>query len=256
MNASKQHAKNQTSVTIDDLEVEKFSSMAANWWDPEGPMAPLHRLNPVRLAYIHEQAVSHFGLDASVLKPLKGKRALDVGCGGGLVTEALARMGAQTTGLDASAEAIDAAKAHAQSADLMIDYRVEPVDQFAKAGHQYDLITALEVVEHVADVPVFLTALAQLLAPGGLLVFSTPNRTPQSYLSVIVGAERLLRWLPKGTHDWDSFLTPEELTSKLNDAGLHVANLQGLSYSLLGKAFRLTNDLSVNYIGTAKHYSA
>jgi len=247
MNASKAPSPS----TINEGEIEKFSALAAQWWDPHGPMAPLHRLGPARMGYIRDAACAHFGRDTGQLRPLKGLTALDVGCGAGIVTESLARMGATATGLDASADAVAAGRVHAEESGLAIDYRADTAESLAEEGRRFDLITALEVVEHVADVDLFLGALSRLLAPGGLLVFSTPNRTPQSYLSVIVAAERVLHWVPEGTHDWKAFLTPEELTCKLAQAGLHVTDLKGLSYSLVNRTFSVTRDTSINYIGTA-----
>lgn len=247
MNASKAPSPS----TINEGEIEKFSALAAQWWDPHGPMAPLHRLGPARMGYIRDAACAHFGRDTGQLRPLKGLTALDVGCGAGIVTESLARMGATATGLDASTDAVAAGRVHAEESGLAIDYRADTAESLAEEGRRFDLITALEVVEHVADVDLFLGALSRLLAPGGLLVFSTPNRTPQSYLSVIVAAERVLHWVPEGTHDWKAFLTPEELTCKLAQAGLHVTDLKGLSYSLVNRTFSVTRDTSINYIGTA-----
>ncbi|WP_259278769.1 bifunctional 2-polyprenyl-6-hydroxyphenol methylase/3-demethylubiquinol 3-O-methyltransferase UbiG [Pedomonas mirosovicensis] len=247
MNASKAPSPS----TINEGEIEKFSALAAQWWDPHGPMAPLHRLGPARMGYIRDAACAHFGRDTGQLRPLKGLTALDVGCGAGIVTESLARMGATATGLDASTDAVAAGRVHAEESGLAIDYRAGTAESLAEEGRRFDLITALEVVEHVADVDLFLGALSRLLAPGGLLVFSTPNRTPQSYLSVIVAAERVLHWVPEGTHDWKAFITPEELTCKLAQAGLHVTDLKGLSYSLVNRTFSVTRDTSINYIGTA-----
>src|SRR5690606_6873481 len=232
--------------TINEGEIEKFSAMAAEWWNPRGPMAPLHKLNPARMAYIRDAACAHFGREADQLRVLQGLTALDVGCGAGLVTESLARMGAEATGLDASADAIAAARVHAEESGLVIDYHAGSAEALADAGRQFDLITALEVVEHVADVDLFLGALSRLLKPGGLLVFSTPNRTARSYASVIFAAERVLKWVPQGTHDWKAFLTPEELTRRLEQAGLTVTDLKGLSYSPLNRSFSVTNDTSIN----------
>lgn len=248
MNASKAPSPS----TINEGEIEKFSALAAEWWDPRGPMAPLHRLNPARLGYIRDAVCAHFGRDPGQMKPLKGLTALDVGCGAGLVTESLARMGAEATGLDASLDAIAAARVHAEESGLVITYHADSAEYLAEAGQRFDLITALEVVEHVADVDLFLGSLSRLLAPGGLLIFSTPNRTPQSYVSVIFAAENVLKWVPKGTHDWKAFLTPEELTHKLEAAGLEVTDLKGLNFSLINRTFVLTGDTSINYIGSAR----
>lgn len=249
MNASKA----PSSSTINEEEIDKFSAMAAEWWNPRGPMAPLHKLNPARLSYIRDAVCAHFGRDPGQMRPLKGLKALDVGCGAGLVTESLARMGAEATGLDASADAIAAARVHAEESGLAITYHADSVENLSATGAQFDLITALEVVEHVADVDLFLSGLSRLLAPGGLLVFSTPNRTPQSYVSVIFAAEKLLKWVPEGTHDWKAFLTPEELTQRLDKAGLAVTDIKGLHYSLINRTFSVSRDTSINYIGSARH---
>lgn len=237
--------------TIDAAEVAKFSHIAATWWDEDGPMAPLHRLNPARMAYVRDEVCAAFARDRAMLRPLRDLKVLDVGCGGGLVAEPLARMGGIVTGLDASAEAIAAARQHATDAGLTIDYRCGTVEALADEGARFDVITALEVVEHVADVDLFLASLARLLATDGLLIFSTPNRTMASYLSVIVGAEWVLRWVPRGTHDWQAFMTPEELSARLEAAGLAVLNIEGLSFSLVDRAFHVSPDTSVNYIGVA-----
>lgn len=249
MNASKAPSPS----TINEGEIEKFSAVAAEWWDPRGPMAPLHKLNPARLSYIRDAVCAHFGRDPGQMRPLKGLKALDVGCGAGLVTESLARMGADATGLDASADAIAAARVHAEESGLVVTYHADSVENLSATGAQFDLITALEVVEHVADVDLFIAGLSTLLAPGGLLVFSTPNRTPQSYVSVIFAAEKVLKWVPEGTHDWKAFLTPDEMAQKLDQAGLTVTDLKGLNYSLLNRTFAVTNDTSINYIGSARH---
>lgn len=245
MNASKAPA-----ASIDPAEVALFGSIAESWWDPNGPSAPLHRINPVRLSYIRERAVGHFGLDPRARRALDGLTALDVGCGGGLLTEPLARMGATVTGLDAAPENVAVAEAHAASMGLAIDYRATSVEALAEEGTRFDLVTCLEVIEHVADTASFLSALAALLAPGGLLIFSTPNRTPQSYAVLIVGAERVFRTIPRGAHDWNKFLTPEELRKQLAEAGLVVTHCRGIGYGL-SRGFVLSDDLSIDYIGAA-----
>ncbi len=232
-------------ATIDEREADFFGNLAAEWWDPKGSSAMLHRINPLRLGYIRDAAVARWGLDARARQVLAGKRALDVGCGAGLVTEPLARMGASVTGIDAAAENISAAQAH--GAGLGIDYRAVPVETLTG---QYDLITCLEVIEHVADRAAFAAALRARLAPDGLLVFSTPNRTPLSYATLIVGAERVLKSIPRGAHDWSKFVTPEELTAELAAAGLSVTDLQGMTWRPR-TGFVLGRDMSVNYFGTA-----
>ena len=242
-----------TDASVDPREVALFGGIAHEWWDPNGTSKLLHRINPVRLAYIRAHALDRFGRDERARSPFGDLRALDVGCGGGLLCEPLTRMGFAVTGLDAAPENIAVAQAHAAAMGLSIDYRAGSAEALAdERPGSFDLITCLEVVEHVADVDSFLSALSHLLAPGGLLIFSTPNRTPQSYAVMIVGAERVLRSIPEGAHDWDKFLTPEELTSALAAAGLKVTHSSGLNYSL-SRGFTLSRDMSVNYIGTAVH---
>lgn len=237
--------------TTNQQNVALFGGMAAQWWDPQGSSKLLHRVNPARLTFIRDAVSLHFGRSKSARHPLAGLLALDVGCGGGLVAEPLARMGATVSGIDAGEDVIAVARAHAASQTLAIDYRAGDVTALAEAMPGcFDLVTCLEVVEHVTDVPVFLAALRGLLKPGGLLVFSTPNRTPQSWAVLIAGAERLTGLIPKGGHDWKQFITPDELTQKLAQAGLRVESIRGLSWSL-SKGFHVGDDMTVNYIGTA-----
>jgi 2-polyprenyl-6-hydroxyphenyl methylase/3-demethylubiquinone-9 3-methyltransferase len=231
--------------TIDTGEAAFFGALAEDWWDPKGSSAMLHRINPVRMAYIRDACVARWALDARARHVLAGKTALDVGCGAGLVTEPLARMGAQVTGIDAAAENITAAQAHGRG--LGIDYRAVPVETLTG---QFDLITCLEVIEHVADRAAFFSALRARLAPDGLLVFSTPNRTRLSWATLIVGAERIAKSIPRGAHDWSKFVRPDELTIELATAGLAVTDLQGLTWRP-GTGFVLGRDTSVNYFGTA-----
>lgn len=240
-----------TAASIDPREVALFGGIAEEWWDPKGSSKLLHAINPARLGYIREQALDHFGRDQSARSPFGGLTALDVGCGGGLLCEPLARMGFTVTGLDAAPENIAVATAHAAAIGLSIDYRATSAEALAEVmAGGFDLITCLEVVEHVADIGAFLGALEGLLAPGGLLIFSTPNRTPQSYAVLIVGAERVLKSIPEGAHDWEKFLTPDELTTALRAAGLSVRHITGLGYRL-GRGFAVGGDMSVNYIGAA-----
>jgi 2-polyprenyl-6-hydroxyphenyl methylase/3-demethylubiquinone-9 3-methyltransferase len=238
---------------IDAAEAAKFSRMAASWWDPRGPAAPLHAVNPLRLDYILDQAALRFGRDRRARRPLEGLTALDVGCGGGLVAEPLARLGAAVTGLDASGEMLGAARAHAEAGGLAIDYRADTAEALALRGETFDLALALEVVEHVADPAAFCGALGALTKPGGLLVASTINRTAASLLKAKFAAERVLGWLPPGTHDWRRFPTPRELAGWIEAAGLRVADRTGMAYSPLRGGWRLApDDLSVNYLLTAE----
>jgi 2-polyprenyl-6-hydroxyphenyl methylase/3-demethylubiquinone-9 3-methyltransferase len=234
-------------TTIDPREAAHFGRMAADWWDPRGSSAMLHRLNPVRLGYIRDQIDRHWNADECSRRPLVGKRAADVGCGAGLLAEPLARLGADVTGVDAAPENIAAARLHAEGQGLGIDYRVGSVD--ALTG-PYDLITSLEVIEHVTDTRGFVWGLAAALAEDGLLILSTPNRTTTSRLLMIVLGEGLGR-IPRGTHDWQKFLTPEELCAVLRDAGLEVLDVTGLSYDVL-RGFTLSDNKSLDYFVTAK----
>jgi 2-polyprenyl-6-hydroxyphenyl methylase / 3-demethylubiquinone-9 3-methyltransferase len=237
-----------SATTIRPAEAAHFGQMAADWWDPAGSSAMLHRLNPVRLAFIRSAIDTQFGGDSRSVKPLAGKQALDVGCGAGLLCEPLARLGAMVTGVDAAAENIAAAQAHAAGSGLPITYRHGEVGALGLAG--FDLVCALEVIEHVADKPVFVAALAAALAPGGLMILSTPNRTAQSRLLLVEGAERL-GMIPRGTHHWDDFITPDEMRSLLADAGLAMGEPQGIGWSPL-KGLHLSQDLALNYIVTAR----
>lgn len=236
-----------TSATIDPAEARHFGALAKEWWDPQGSSAMLHKLNPVRLSYIRDRIDQHWGLDECDLKPLAGKKAADVGCGGGLLAEPLARLGAEVIAVDAAAETIEVARGHALGQGLEIDYRVGGVEQI---DGRYDLVTSLEVVEHVADVRAFVIGLADALADDGLLILSTPNRTAWSRLLMIVVGEGTGQ-IPKGTHDWDKFLSPEELCLLLGDAGLEVVDVTGLGWTPT-RGFCLTDDKSLNYLVTAK----
>jgi 2-polyprenyl-6-hydroxyphenyl methylase / 3-demethylubiquinone-9 3-methyltransferase len=233
--------------TVDPREAAHFGRLAADWWDPKGSSAMLHRLNPVRLKYIREQIDHHWQGDECDRRPLTGKRAADVGCGAGLLAEPLARLGADVTGIDAAPENIEAARLHAEGQGLAIDYRVGSVD--ALTG-PYDLVTSLEVIEHVTDSRAFLAGLAGALAEGGLLILSTPNRTTTSRLLMIVLGEGLGR-IPRGTHDWQKFLTPDELCALLKEVGLEVLDTTGLGYDPM-RGFSLTDDKSLDYFVTAR----
>jgi 2-polyprenyl-6-hydroxyphenyl methylase/3-demethylubiquinone-9 3-methyltransferase len=235
------------SVTIRPEEAAHFAALAKDWWDPKGSSAMLHRLNPVRLGFIREAIDLHWGGDAESARPLAGKTALDVGCGAGLLCEPLARLGASVTGVDAAVENIEAAKIHAAGFGLAIDYRHGELA--ALEPGQFDLVTCLEVLEHVADKPAFVAALADRLAPGGLMVLSTPNRTPQSRL-LLVGAAEALGQIPRGTHHWEDFVTPGELGELLAEAGLTIGQPRGLFFSPL-HGLQLSGNLSLDYIVTA-----
>jgi 2-polyprenyl-6-hydroxyphenyl methylase/3-demethylubiquinone-9 3-methyltransferase len=235
--------------TIDRANVALFGGLARDWWDANGPNRLLHRINPARLAYVRDTAAAHFGRDARRRRPLDGLAALDVGCGGGLVAEPLARMGASVTAIDAAPESIEVARAHAVAQGLAIDYRVGEIAAIEGVA-PVDLLTCLEVVEHVADVPAFLAALRRLVKPGGLLIFSSPNRTAASLAVVKFGAEYVARAIPKGGHDWRQFLTPGELTAKLHDVGFRVEAVQGFSWSP-ATGFRVTDNPNITYIGHA-----
>ena len=243
-------------TTVDEREVAQFSRLATRWWDPFGPFAPLHKFNPHRLALIRDEACQHFGRDRHAKRPLAGLRVLDVGCGGGLVAEPMARMGAAVTGIDASSQNIAAARAHAASASLRIDYRAETAEGLAASGETWDLVLALEIVEHVADVDLFLSKCAALVPPGGLLVVATINRTLRSLATAKIGAEYVLRWLPRGTHDWRKFLPPERVEGAAMASGLSVRRTAGLTYLPLLDGWRVGEDLSVNYMVFAVRPSA
>jgi 2-polyprenyl-6-hydroxyphenyl methylase / 3-demethylubiquinone-9 3-methyltransferase len=233
--------------TIDRKEAEHFGKLAAHWWDPNGSSAMLHRLNPVRLAYIRDRLDQDWALDEHDLKPLVGRRAADVGCGAGLLAEPLARLGAQVTAVDAAPENIEAARLHAMGQGLEIDYRVGGVEAL---DGKYDLLTCLEVVEHVAEVRAFVGALAGALADEGRLILSTPNRTAWSRL-IMIGIGEGIGQIPRGTHDWSKFLCPEELCALLRDAGLEILDVTGLSWTPT-RGFCLSEDKSLNYFVTAK----
>ncbi|MBZ6379491.1 bifunctional 3-demethylubiquinol 3-O-methyltransferase/2-polyprenyl-6-hydroxyphenol methylase [Pacificimonas flava] len=239
------------STTVDPAQAELFSGMAAEWWDRKGSSALLHQVNPVRLKYICEVAGAEWQLDTSARRWLEGCEVLDVGCGGGILSECLARLGGEVTAIDAASDSIDVARSHAADQGLEIDYRLATTDVLEREDRRYDLVTCMEVVEHVLDVPAFLKSLRALLKPGGLLIFSTPNRTAMSFGVMILGAEWVLKLLPRGTHDWDRFLTPEELTSALALADLDVFDCRGINYAP-GTGFALGPDKRVNYIGAAR----
>ena len=236
-------------TTIDPSEVAKFEAMAAEWWDPNGKFKPLHMLNPCRLDYITQQIAAEFDRDLHGRLPFEGLRILDIGCGGGLLSEPMARLGATVVGADAAERNIPVAQVHAEQGGLDIDYRHTTAEDLAAAGEQFDAILNMEVVEHVADPLAYLTACQKLLRPGGLMVCSTLNRNPKSYVMAIIGAEHIMRWLPKGTHDWNKFITPDELFDLLKNAGLEPVDRKGFVFNPLGWSWSISDrDLSVNYV--------
>jgi len=235
-------------TTIDAEDVARFSAIAAEWWDEKGKFAPLHKFNPVRLAYIREKALERFARDGSARRPFEGLRLLDIGCGGGLLSEPMARLGFAVTGADASERNIGTARAHAAEQGLDIDYRATTAEDLAAAGETFDLILNMEVVEHVADVKLFMSSCAGMLRPGGMMIVATLNRTFKAWALAIVGAEYVLGWLPRGTHDWQKFLTPGELRAALEDGGLKVADLIGVAYNPIADRWSRSSDTGVNYM--------
>jgi 2-polyprenyl-6-hydroxyphenyl methylase/3-demethylubiquinone-9 3-methyltransferase len=238
--------------TVDPTEVERFSALAAEWWDARGKMAPLHKFNPVRLGYIRDRATGRFGRDPKQLGCLKGLRFLDIGCGGGILSEPLARLGAAMVGADPSQTNVEAARHHAAQTDLPIDYRQTTAEELAEAGERFDVVLAMEVVEHVTDVNLFVECCASMVKPGGLMIAATLNRTLKSFALAIVGAEYILRWLPRGTHQWDKFVTPNELEIAMERGGLRVIDEQGVIYNLFRDEWQLSSDTDVNYMLTAE----
>lgn len=236
-------------TTIDPAEVAKFEAMAAEWWDTKGKFRPLHLMNPCRLDYITTQIAAEFGRDLTAPTPFAGLRLLDIGCGGGLLSEPMARLGATVVGADAAPRNIPVAQIHARQSALEIDYRHTTAEALADAGEQFDVVLNMEVIEHVADPAAYLTACQRLLKPGGLMICSTLNRNPKSWLMAIVGAEHIMRWLPKGTHDWNKFITPDELQALIEQAGLTQVDRKGMVFNPIGWSWSLSSrDLSVNYV--------
>lgn len=237
-----------SATTIDDEEVGRFERMADEWWDATGKFRPLHKFNPVRLAYIREKVIEHFGLSQIARHPFENLEFLDIGCGGGLLCEPMARLGAKVTGIDPGERNVKVAQIHAARSGLDIDYLTTTAEDVAASAKQFDVVLNMEVVEHVADVALYLKSCAALVRPGGLMFVATINRTARAFALAIVGAEHVLRWLPKGTHSYDKFVTPEELTSILRRNGLDIADRCGVTYNPLEDRWRRSRDLGVNYM--------
>ena len=241
-----------STATVDESEVARFSRLSSQWWDPDGPMAPLHRLNPVRLGYIRDHAAAHFGRDPNRLDSLAGLRMLDIGCGAGVLSEPLARLGAAVVGADPSQSNIAVARHHATQSGLRIDYRATTAEALEASGESFDVVLAMEVVEHVADLGLFVDIAAEMVKPGGLMFVATLNRTIKSFALAIVGAEYILRWLPRGTHQWDKFVTPNELEIAIAQCGMEISDESGVIYNLFADRWQLSTDMDVNYMVVAE----
>jgi len=245
-----------TDTTIDSGEIAKFAAMADEWWDPAGKFKPLHKFNPVRLAYIRDWALRQFERDETQMRPLDGLRVLDIGCGGGLLTEPLTRLGASVTGIDAGEKNIAVAKLHAERMGLAIDYRTTTSEALAANAEKFDIVLNMEVVEHVSNVPLYMKSCADLVAPGGLLFSATINRTARAFALAKFAAEYVLRWLPPGTHDWNKFLTPDELKALVTRNGLTIADETGVVFHPLADEWRKSRDMGINYMVLAERPSA
>ena len=238
--------------TINPDEIAKFAAMADEWWDPKGKFKPLHKFNPVRLGYVRDWAIRKFGKDGSVRRPLEGLRILDIGCGGGLLSEPLTRLGATAVGIDAGEKNVRIASLHAEQSGLVIDYRATTAETLAAAGETFDIVLNMEVVEHVDNVPLYMKSCADLVAPGGLLFTATINRTPRAWALAIVGAEYVLGWLPKGTHDYSKFLTPDEISALVGRNGLRLIDKAGVVFHPLADEWQQSRDLGINYMVLAE----
>jgi len=234
--------------TVDRGEIERFARLASQWWDAEGDFRPLHRINPVRIGFIRDKLTAHFARDGLAMRPFEGLRCLEIGCGGGLVAEPMTRLGFAVTGIDADEEALEVAQLHARQGDLPIDYRAASAEELAAEQQIFDVVLALEVIEHVADVELFLSAATRLVRPGGAFIAATLNRTARSFLFAIVGAEHVLRWLPRGTHRWNKFVRPSEFAAGLRHRGMTVRELAGLVWTPQTASWSLAPDLAVNYL--------
>jgi 2-polyprenyl-6-hydroxyphenyl methylase / 3-demethylubiquinone-9 3-methyltransferase len=241
----------RSDASVDPYEIDRFAAQADAWWDPEGSFRALHRLNPTRIDFIRSALSAHFIRDPSSLEPFAGLRLLDIGCGGGLIAEAMTRLGADVTGIDAGAEAIAAARSHGEAVGLVIEYRHAAVEDLAGEGEAFDAVLGLEVIEHVAERDVFFRALGRLLRPGGAFIAGTLNRTAKSFVLAIVAAEYILGWIPRGTHDWRRFVRPSELARDLRCVGLRLTQLQGIGFDPKTGGWSLGADLSVNYLAMA-----
>jgi 2-polyprenyl-6-hydroxyphenyl methylase / 3-demethylubiquinone-9 3-methyltransferase len=237
---------------IDDAEVEKFNRLAAEWWNPQGKMKPLHKFNPVRMAYLRDLAAERFGRDIRKPRPFDGLSLLDIGCGGGLLSEPMARLGFAVTGIDPAGNNVDVARTHAEAAGVPATYRKTTAETLAEEGAAFDMVLAMEVVEHVPDVPAFVATATGLVKPGGLFAAATINRTKRSFALAIVGAEYVLRWLPVGTHSWDRFVTPRELEDAIRAGGLDVFDRQGVMFNPFADRWSLSRDMAVNYMLAAR----
>jgi 2-polyprenyl-6-hydroxyphenyl methylase / 3-demethylubiquinone-9 3-methyltransferase len=237
--------------TLDQAELARFRAIASQWWDPKGKFRPLHELSVPRLEFIREEITRHFGRDMHSLKPFAGLRAVDIGSGGGLMSEPMARLGATVVGVEPVEESAAAARLHAEGQGLAIDYRVARVEELAAAGEQFDVALAMEVIEHVPDVGLFLKTCAQLVKPGGVMLLSTLNRTFKAYVLAIAAAEYVLGWVPRGTHQWERFVTPDEMQAALQQAGMEMISTRGITYNPLGGDWSLTYDSDVNYLAAA-----
>jgi 2-polyprenyl-6-hydroxyphenyl methylase / 3-demethylubiquinone-9 3-methyltransferase len=242
----------QASNSVDPDEISRFGALADRWWAADGEFSALHKLNPVRLAFVRDTALAHFGGETNTLKPLAGLRVLDLGCGGGLLSEPLHRMGADLVSIDASDDGIRAAKEHAEANGLEMDYRCTTAEELAAAVEQFDIVVAMEIIEHVADVNGFVDTCSALVKPGGLFFAATLNRTPKSYALAIVGAEYLLRWVPRGTHDWRKFVRPSELARGLRRNGLTTNTVTGVTLDIASGDWRQSDDTAVNYMLSAQ----
>jgi 2-polyprenyl-6-hydroxyphenyl methylase/3-demethylubiquinone-9 3-methyltransferase len=253
MKSAAESDRNAGGATVDPAELDKFARMAESWWDPRGKFRPLHKVNPTRIAFIRDTLAERLRRDPLAQRPLEGLRLLDIGCGGGLLSEPMARLGARVTGIDPTARNISVAQLHARQSGLDIDYRVATAEELSAAGEKFDVVLNMEVVEHVADLTTFVAECCALTDEQGVMFVATINRTPKSFLFAIIGAEYVLRWLPRGTHDWNKFVRPSELATAVRRAGAEIGSLTGVSYDPLRDSWNLSRDLEVNYMATVSH---